>query len=92
MPEQQQVGHLREAEALLADIGVHQIRQVITTVDQSALHGLPFAVNHAVAQDITDLGAADHNAGAVVVAQTAVDAAVAARFFRQAVMNLVICA
>ena len=67
--KEQQIGHLGETEAILLNIGIDQILQGVATVLEIALHGFLFAVHHAVALDVAHLGAAHHDAGAVVVAQ-----------------------
>ena len=90
LAQQQKVGDLGEAEALFADVGVHKVGQVVAAVDQAALHGDAVTVNDAVAEDVADLGAADHDAGAVVVSQAALDVAVFPRLVDQRVMDLVI--
>ena len=90
LAQQQKVGDLGEAEALFADVGVHKVGQVVAAVDQAALHGDAVTVNDAVAEDVADLGAADHDAGAVVVSQAALDVAVFPRLMDQRVMDLVI--
>ena len=88
--EEQQVRDLRKAEALLADVAVHQVGQVVAAVDQAAGHGYALAVLDGIAEDIADGRAADHDAGAVVVAQAALDVAVRPRLEIQVVMNAVI--
>ena len=88
--EEQQVRDLRKAEALLADVAVHQVGQVVAAVDQAAGHGHALAVLDRIAEDIADGCAANHDAGAVVVAQAALDVAVRPRLEIQVVMNAVI--
>ena len=90
LAEEQKIRNLGETEALFLDIGVDQIGQIIAAIDEAALHGDAVAVNDAVAEDVADLGAADHDTGAVVIAQAALDVAVLPCLVDQGVMNFVV--
>ena len=90
LAEEQKIRNLGETEALFLDIGVDQIGQIIAAIDEAALHGDAVAVDDAVAEDVADLGAADHDTGAVVIAQAALDVAVLPCLVDQGVMNFVV--
>ena len=67
--EQQQIGRLLIAEAMLVGKAVDQILHVDAPVDQLAGHGDLLTVLHDVAPHVADLGHAGHDAGAVGIAQ-----------------------
>ena len=90
LAQQEQICNLRKAEAPFADVGIDEVGQIIAAVDQAALHGHAVAVHDGIAENVADLGAADHDARAVVVAQAALDVAVRPCFVDQRVMDLVI--
>ena len=73
MPEQQKVGSLLIAVAAFADAILYQLADIDAAVGQLPLYWglLPFAEHIAV--DVADLGQASQHAGAVAVAQAALD-------------------
>ena len=72
-PEEEQIGGLLKAKAVLADEAVHQILHVNAPVDQLAGGGQLLPVLEVVAKHVTDLGDPCHNAGTVGVTQAPLD-------------------
>jgi hypothetical protein len=73
LPEQQQIGRLLKAEAVIGAEAGDDITDFDAPVKELALHGDLLAVLHIVAPDVADLGHSRHHAGAVGVAQTPLD-------------------
>ena len=72
--EQQQIGRLLVAKALLRRTSRDQIVHVDATVEQLARNGLLLAFVHDIAMDVADGGQPHEDACAVLVAETALDA------------------
>ena len=72
--EQEQVGGLLIAKAALGHEAANEVLNIDASIDELAVHRDLLSVLDIVAADVADLGDARHHAGAVSVAQAALDA------------------
>ena len=71
--QQQQKRRFFKTEAVFLAVALHQLRNFVAGIGEVAFHGNPLAVENGVTEDVAHFGVADHDAGAVGIAQTALD-------------------
>ena len=84
--EEEQIGHLFKAERPGLLVRVDDVLHADTAIVELAGHGLPLAIDHVIALHAADLADANEHAGAVVVAQAALDVLILIQLRRDGIL------